>query len=54
MDDAPDPFVEAFWLDYTARWRCSSCGHEDNTAWITEADARQAGDNHSCLDHLEG
>lgn len=52
MDE--DPFIEVFWVDYTARWRCLGCGREDDTAWITEEFARDAGANHSCLDNLEG
>lgn len=48
-----DPFIEVFWVDYTARWRCLSCGREDDTAWIASADAACAGAEHSCLDHLE-
>lgn len=49
-----DPFIEVFWVDYTARWRCLSCGREDDTPWITTEDAQSAGENHSCLDNLEG
>jgi hypothetical protein len=47
-----DPFIEVIPVDYTFRWRCTSCGHEDDTPWIASADAEQAGADHSCLDHL--
>lgn len=45
-----DPFIV---VSRRYAWSCYSCGHEGGPRYYTEGEARRAGENHSCLDHIK-